>query len=161
MTVTTRRAEPGDLDDLVRLSLGMETHYEPDGPPEPDEAAARLKQNLFESDIGVSAILAFDDGNAAGVAFICPLFPADRLGTSLYLKDVFVSAGMRGRGIGRTLLRAVIRHARDNGHTRVDWSTMSSNTGAQRLYRDFGARQQEQMMFRVLREDFAARLEED
>ena len=57
----------------------------------------------------------------------------------LYLEDLFVRAGYRGRGIGRSLLAALEQRARELGCGRLEWSVLDWNRGAIDFYRRFGA----------------------
>ena len=51
-----------------------------------------------------------------------------------YLEDLFVSAGVRGHGVGRALIGAVETAAHDAGASRLYWLTHETNTQAQELY---------------------------
>lgn len=52
----------------------------------------------------------------------------------VYLEDLFVLDTMRGKGVGRKLIEAVIAHARTHDCERVYWVTHDSNKTARRLY---------------------------
>lgn len=51
-----------------------------------------------------------------------------------YLQDLFVHAGIRGRGIGKKLIEAVATSARERGCFRLYWTTKEDNAAARRLY---------------------------
>jgi GNAT superfamily N-acetyltransferase len=68
------------------------------------------------------------------------LFPAARCTPALFLKDLFVSAGARSRGVGLALMRAVARLAVDRGCSRINWNTARDNAGALAFYARLGAR---------------------
>jgi GNAT superfamily N-acetyltransferase len=53
---------------------------------------------------------------------------------SLYLQDLFASAGARGQGVGRALIEAVYRAARERSLPRVYWLTHETNETAMALY---------------------------
>jgi len=59
----------------------------------------------------------------------------------LYLEDLFVRPAERSRGIGRELLRALARVARERGCGRMEWAVLDWNEPALRFYRSLGARQ--------------------
>ena len=59
----------------------------------------------------------------------------------LYLEDLFVRPAERSRGIGRELLRALARIARERGCGRMEWAVLDWNEPALRFYRSLGARQ--------------------
>lgn len=58
----------------------------------------------------------------------------------LYLEDLFVRPAMRGQGIGRALLRALARIARDRGCGRMEWAVLDWNEPALGFYQTLGAR---------------------
>jgi GNAT superfamily N-acetyltransferase len=51
-----------------------------------------------------------------------------------YLEDLYVSANVRGGGVGRALIEAVYARADQLGLDRVYWITDKDNTTAQTLY---------------------------
>src|SRR4051794_40798637 len=59
----------------------------------------------------------------------------------LYLEDLFVRPAERSRGIGRELLRALARVARERGCGRMEWAVLDWNEPALRFYKSLGARQ--------------------
>src|SRR5262245_5721319 len=110
MTIATRPATPADLPALVALFREMEVHY--DGPaaaPAEAEIRAALARHVFAPEARVELLVAEGEGRLLGLAFISTLFPAARCTTALFLKDIFVSAEARSRGVGRALMRAVAR----------------------------------------------------
>jgi diamine N-acetyltransferase len=59
----------------------------------------------------------------------------------LYLEDLFVRPALRGKGVGRALLRALARIARDRGCGRMEWAVLDWNEPALAFYASLGARQ--------------------
>lgn len=55
-----------------------------------------------------------------------------------FIKDLAVSAHMRGRGIGEALLRTAFATMRAQGLSQVDLKVVADNTTAIRLYRRLG-----------------------
>ncbi len=51
-----------------------------------------------------------------------------------YLQDLFTAADVRGQGVGRALIDAVTKFARERSCARVYWMTQESNAPARRLY---------------------------
>lgn len=58
----------------------------------------------------------------------------------LYLEDLFVRPAMRGKGIGRALLRALARIARERRCGRLEWAVLDWNEPALKFYASLGAR---------------------
>jgi GNAT superfamily N-acetyltransferase len=86
-------------------------------------------------DVGV---VAEQDGRPVGAAW-CRLLPADDPGYGWVDAEtpelvIAVVDGLRGRGIGRMLLRALARAAADHGYERLCLSVSQDNPGAVALY---------------------------
>ncbi|HEX8844460.1 MAG TPA: GNAT family N-acetyltransferase [Pyrinomonadaceae bacterium] len=58
-----------------------------------------------------------------------------------YISDLFVIAAYRGQGWGRALLQRAEDFARAQGATTISLGVLAGNTGARRLYEDFGFRE--------------------
>jgi len=58
---------------------------------------------------------------------------------SLYLEDIFVRPGSRGRGIGRQLLSFLARRASHRGCGRMEWAVLNWNEAAMAFYKKLGA----------------------
>jgi GNAT superfamily N-acetyltransferase len=56
------------------------------------------------------------------------------LNSQCYLQDLYVGEAIRGRGVGRALIAAVVGAAKEAGAARVYWMTHETNTVARRLY---------------------------
>jgi GNAT superfamily N-acetyltransferase len=155
---TVRPATVADLPALTALFHEMEVHYE--GPAAPGESAVRsaLERHVFAAGSGVHVLVAEGDGRLLGFACVSMLFPAAFLAPALFLKDIFVSAAARSRGVGTALLRAVARLAVARGCTRVNWNTGRDNTAALALYRRIGARVWEDVVSLRLDGDALTRL---
>ncbi|HEY7950828.1 MAG TPA: GNAT family N-acetyltransferase [Solirubrobacterales bacterium] len=55
-----------------------------------------------------------------------------------YLEELYVVPGLRGGGIGRTLLESAMETARAAGATRMDLNTGETDTAARALYESVG-----------------------
>lgn len=94
-----------------------------------------------DGDLGV---VAETDGAPAGAAWL-RLFPGDSPGFGYVADDVpelsmAVVAEWRARGVGRLLLRGLVRRARLAGHAAISLSVERANTRAHRLYTEEGFR---------------------
>ncbi|HXS45962.1 MAG TPA: GNAT family N-acetyltransferase [Solirubrobacterales bacterium] len=67
------------------------------------------------------------------------LVPAE----TVLMNDLYVDDTCRGQGIGRTLIEASARIARERGAHRLEWATAPDNKTAQRLYDSTGAERSE------------------
>lgn len=58
----------------------------------------------------------------------------------LYLEDLFVMPSMRGKGIGKTLLKMLATLAVERGCGRMEWAVLDWNKNAREFYESVGAR---------------------
>lgn len=79
----------------------------------------------------------------------------------LYLEDLFVRPALRGQGVGRALLRALARIARDRGCGRMEWAVLDWNEPALAFYASLGARQMKEWIVHRLTPVEIARLADE
>lgn len=59
---------------------------------------------------------------------------------TLFIKELYVAPGARGRQVGERLMRAAAREARAHGCGQVRWQVADWNEGGRRFYERLGAR---------------------
>ncbi len=99
-----------------------------------------LQRHLFGEPRYAHAVVAEWDGSAAGFALYFFNYSTFLCRPGLYLEDLFVRPGHRGRGIGLALLTALEQRARELGCGRLEWAVLDWNESAIEFYRRFGAR---------------------
>ncbi|MGW0182744.1 N-acetyltransferase family protein [Nocardia sp. NPDC003345] len=137
-----RRAEPGDVPALVDLVYGL-AEYEK-ARDECTLTTGQLHTALFGPDAAVFAHTALLDDRIAGCAIWFLNFSTWDGVHGIYLEDLYVTPEARGSGLGRALLAALAREARDHGYSRVDWSVLTWNTPSIGFYESLGARVQDE-----------------
>jgi len=95
------------------------------------------------------ALLAEHEGRTLGFATLSPVLYGGSYQWLLFLKDLYVTEQARGLGIGRALLVAMARIAVAEDYCRIDWTTDSTNEGAQRLYDRLGIPRQAKPFYRL------------
>ena len=131
-------AETGDVAAIAALLEELGHFY---GAGEPESLGQRLEQvrsALLGTPPAAYALLARDRGRVAGLASYSFLWPAVGATRSLYLKELYVPAGYRGRGAGAQLMRAVFETAAGLGCSRVEWTTDVGNAAARAFYARLG-----------------------
>ena len=104
------------------------------------EVQARIVPGLASCPTSL-VFLARDGADYVGVA-VCFLGFSTFSGQALVnVHDLAVTRAHRGRGIGRQLLRAVERRARDLGSSKMTLEVRCDNERAQRLYASVGFRE--------------------
>jgi GNAT superfamily N-acetyltransferase len=98
---------------------------------------ADLRRYGFGPQPQFEALLAFIDGEPAGVALFHARFSTWVGRPCLYLEDLYVCDNARGRGVGRRLIARLARVAIDRGWGRIDFQVLDWNP-ARRFYERLG-----------------------
>ena len=137
-----RHPRPGDEAQLALLLEEHERHY---GAAVREGAGAAGADFLVKG--GTLCLLADDGGTLLGFAILNPYFPGPLLTHGLFLKELYVAARARSKGVGEQLIDAIRALARERGDTRVIWTTGEGNTGSQRFYDRLGMRREKKVYF--------------
>ncbi len=135
--LTIRAAEPRDLEaihGLIRELADFERlEHLCTG------STAELGAALFGPSPAADVLVAVSDEEIVGFALFFPTFSTFLARRGLWLEDLYVRPGMRGRGVGGRLLRAVARIAVKRGCGRFEWSVLDWNAPAIGFYERLGA----------------------
>ncbi len=114
---------------------------------EPEAVAiteAQLREDGWGAHRAFRCLVAEDAAGAVcGFALYHPTYSTWQ-GRSLYLEDLYVKPEYRGRGLGTELLARVAAEAKAQGCARLDWSVLTWNEPALRVYERIGAVRMEQ-----------------
>lgn len=102
-----------------------------------DEAC--LNEFVFGARSCAEVLIGYWDGEPVGYAIVLPMFASFRGRPNLYLEDLFVREEMRGKGLGKALLKHVARIAVERNCEYVLWNALNWNEPAMRFYREMGA----------------------
>ena len=141
MTPTLRAARATDVPVILSLIRSL-AEYEKLA-REVTATEARLQQALFPTDHSAPVahcILAEVEGAAVGFALYFFNFSTFLARPGLYLEDLFVKTGFRGRGLGRALLLHLAQIANQRGCGRMEWAVLDWNQPAIDFYESIGAR---------------------
>jgi len=128
-----RIAQPRDAEDVGRLLHDFNSEFaEPT--PGPGPLAARMAQLLAEGQTEVLLAGSGPDGLAV-LRFRPAIFST---GLECYLAELYVVPALRGRGLGRALMRASIELARERGADHMDLGTGEQDVAARALYESLG-----------------------
>ena len=141
MTPSLRSAQVPDVPVILELIRGL-AEYEKLA-HEVTATAARLQQTLFPADHSAPAahcVLAEVEGVPVGFALYFFNYSTFLARPGLYLEDLFVKTGFRGRGLGRALLLHLAQIANQRGCGRMEWAVLDWNQPAIDFYESLGAR---------------------
>jgi GNAT superfamily N-acetyltransferase len=128
--ISVSPAGPGDAGAIAGLLAEMDVFYGAARPDPLDLRVRQIRDALFGRPPAGFALLAWDEGQLAGLAAYSFVWPAVGLTRSLYLKELYVSAGHRQRSVGKLLMQAIFAEAGQRGCSRVEWTTDTDNAGA-------------------------------
>jgi ribosomal protein S18 acetylase RimI-like enzyme len=100
--------------------------------------AADIERFGFGERPHFEALLAFDGDEAVGLAVYFFEFSTWRGRPGVYVQDMYVAPRMRGRGLGRDLMEAVVRRSRERGGRYVKLAVYDGNEQAIGFYRSLG-----------------------
>ncbi len=79
-------------------------------------------------------LVAEEGGQLLGFAINLTLQSTWSVEDVVYLEDLYVAEGTRGKGVGRALIDASVARVRDAGHRAYFWQTHDDNRAARMLY---------------------------
>lgn len=136
MSVTVRRATPGDVAAILRLIRALASYER--APDAVRATEGSLAETLFAPDAQVFAHVAEVEEEVIGTAVWFLNYSTWTGKPGIFLEDVVVDEKVRGTGAGKALLRALAQEALTRGCARIDWAVLDWNTPAMDFYRALG-----------------------
>lgn len=130
-----RGVERADFDAWSRLWDGYNAFYERTGPTAVSQEMTNLTwERFFDAGEPMYSLVAELDGVIVGMTNY--LFHRNTVMVEpiCYLQDLFTDASVRGKGVGRALIKGVCDRASAAGAPRVYWQTHETNKTAMLLY---------------------------
>ncbi|ADL47797.1 GNAT family N-acetyltransferase [Micromonospora aurantiaca (nom. illeg.)] len=151
--VTVRAMNPDEFDRWQdELAAGYAREHVTAGNWTPEEALGRAREatvGFLPQGIATPGMLflvgELADGSPVGRLWIGLTHPRG-LADCAFLYDIEVAAGHRGRGLGRALLAAGERAAREHGAQALELNVFGANETARKLYETSGYRVVTQQM---------------
>jgi ribosomal protein S18 acetylase RimI-like enzyme len=133
MTYVVRHAGPEDAAAAGRLLYDFNREFD-EPTPAPSALAERIRRLLEGGD---TLILLAGDG-PDGLAVLRFRAAIWSTGLECYLAELYVAPASRGQGLGRALMEAALRQARDRGADTMDIGVDEPDLAARRLYESLG-----------------------
>lgn len=111
----------------------LEFYKEPEFPPELTEL---LWQRIHDAKHPIECFVAEDQetDDLIGLVHYLPHASTWKASWVCYLQDLFVDRNSRGRGVGESLIQAVVEFSETKGWVQVYWQTEHDNSIARALY---------------------------
>ena len=114
-----------------------------------------LRESLFGARRFVEVLIAEYNGEPAGQALFFHNFSTFVGRPGIYLEDLYMRPHLRGNGIGKALLQAVINLAKERNCGRVEWAVLDWNKPSINFYKSIGANpMNEWIIFRLTEDKF-------
>ena len=145
MTPHVRLADRDDADAIGRLLYAFNREFD-EPTPEPSALAERMRQLLDGGDTLVMLAGDGPDGGNGpdgrdepdGLAVLRFRAAIWSTGLECYLAELYVTPARRGQGLGRALMEAALREARNRGADTMDIGVDEPDLAARRLYESLG-----------------------
>ena len=138
MSITIRPARPGDEALVVDFIRALARYERLENEVEATPQA--IAEALFPASPKVFCDIGEADGEPAGFALWYYTFSTFRGRHGVYLEDLYVREGSRGRGLGQAFLRRLAARCVAEGLGRLEWSVLDWNQPAIAFYEAHGAR---------------------
>ncbi|ARN77905.1 GNAT family N-acetyltransferase [Nonlabens spongiae] len=136
MDLSIREAKASDMKRVLELIQELATfEKEPDAVEVTEKDlidGLTAKQPLF------TCFVAEVDGVVQGMALCYPRYSTWK-GLTVHLEDLIVTQSLRGKGVGKALYSAVMKHAFNKKVRRVEWVVLDWNKNAIDFYESTGA----------------------
>ena len=136
-TPVLRTAAPADVPLILHLIRELAIYER-----EPDAVVATeamLHEALFGDSPAAHALIGEIDGTSVGFALYFFTFSTWLGRRGIHLEDLYVTPEARVHGVGKALLQAVGRVAREHDCGRYEWNVLRWNTPSIEFYEAFGA----------------------
>ncbi|WP_436407504.1 N-acetyltransferase family protein [Burkholderia gladioli] len=134
-TLVVRYVTPADFNAWLLLWNGYNAFYGRVGETAlPRDITELTWRRFFDGYEPMHAMVAESAGEIVGLVHFLYHRHTTLAGPICYLQDLYTLASARGKGVGRALIEAVYREARQDGAERVYWQTHETNQTAMKLY---------------------------
>lgn len=101
--------------------------------------AAAVTRDFFGAAPRIVCDVAFVGGQPAGVMTWYSTYSSFGAARGIYLEDFYVRPAWRGRGIGRSLVADLARHALRDGALKIEWAVLTWNKPSIAFYENLRA----------------------
>ncbi|MCT9820917.1 GNAT family N-acetyltransferase [Microbacterium sp. W1N] len=153
---TLRAARPGDEPGILAMIQAL-ADYERE-PDAVQNTASMLTDTLFGADPRAFAHVVERDGRIVGIAVWFLTYSTWTGRHGVWLEDLIVDEGERGRGYGKALIASLAEVCVTRGYSRLEWTVLDWNAPSIAFYRSLGAAPQDEWTTQRLVGDDLVRL---
>jgi GNAT superfamily N-acetyltransferase len=99
-----------------------------------------LNRAFFGDNPAAGGLVAEVDGKLVGYAIHFTTFSSFLGRPGLWLEDIYIRPDWRSAGVGKSMLNAVVAHAREMNYGRCEWCVLDWNQRAIDFYESMGAK---------------------
>ncbi len=136
--INIRKGRIEDCDAVFNLIFELAVfEKEPDAV---ENSPEQLRKDGFEQNPPLFELIIAEDDESGicGMAMFYMAYSSWK-GKMLYLDDLVVAADMRNKGIGKMLIKALFKYAKEQQVNIVKWEVLDWNTNAIKFYEKLGA----------------------
>lgn len=100
----------------------------------------KVRETLFGKTKYAEVIIAEYEGTPVGQALFFHNYSTFLTQPGIYLEDLFVKPDFRGKGIGKELLKSLVKIAKERNCGRIEWVVLNWNKPAIDFYESFGSK---------------------
>ena len=104
----------------------------------------QIKESIFGDNSTVKALICEENNIPIGFAVYFYNYSTWLGKNGICLEDLYVSEEKRGKGVGKAILKHLVKKAYDEGCGRVEWSCLDWNTPSREFYESIGAVSQDE-----------------
>ncbi|MDR1090541.1 MAG: GNAT family N-acetyltransferase [Prevotella sp.] len=134
MNVTINPVEEKDFEELCSLFLEFATFEKL-----PERMVNTVEKMRSEKEYFQGLVARENGGKIIGYVIFFHAYYT-WTGKSLYMDDLYIKEGFRGKGVGSKLIKEVISYARKSGCNGLRWQVSGWNTHAINFYENLGAK---------------------
>jgi ribosomal protein S18 acetylase RimI-like enzyme len=151
MALTIRTALSSDASAVGRLAKQFASYLRTLG----DQTEFKLNAEAYLRDgFGLrpafKGLVAEDQGHVTGYLLYHFGYDSDGAFSNLHVVDLYVDSQARKKGVGKALMRAAAKIAREAGSREIFWSVYRANDLATTFYEKLGARRVTEVFFMTL-----------
>ncbi len=134
MKIEIRKALKNDVPVMMKLVHEL-AEFEKQ-PEEVKNTEEQMRLEGFGPHPAFYALLAEVNGTVCGMSVYYYSYSTWK-GKSIYIDDIIVNEAFRGKGIGRKLMEATIKVAREEGAGKLHWQVLDWNEPAIKFYKKY------------------------